>query len=1053
MNVSKDQNTQNRGIIAWFSDNHVAANILMMFLIIVGSIKMSTTTREIFPSIDPRIISVTVPYPGATPEDVEDGITKRVEEAVIGIQGIKRVRSTASESLGSIIIELEDFTDDEQVLNDVETEVKRLNNFPPQDAEEIIITRSKPQDVVLSLVVHGQLSDKSLRDWAEVVRDDLIQLDQVSLVELSGAPNREISIEVSEENLRKYNLTLGQIAQKVSENSVDIPGGVLRTKASEVLVRVQERRYFGDEFKNIVIRNDLKGDLLRLKDIAKIQDDFEDTKLISQFNGEPAVFIQVSRSEAQDVLKIENDIKKYLQNLEIPQELSISVWKNGTDILRARIGLLARNAIMGFVLVFICLLLFLDLKLAVWTSLGIPISFLGGIFLATLLGVTLNMISLFALIVVLGIVVDDTIVAGESIFSEQQNGKEGVQASLDGINKIRAPVTIGVFTTIAAFAPLLFSTGILGQILKPIPFIVISVLLVSLLEAFLILPAHLSSPKTWSLGIFAIMRNRVTVFLNKFIDQILIPFLHLALKLRYLTVTINICVCIIAFTLLSSGVIRFIFFPQIEGDEINVTLEMQPGTPFEITRKNAEKIIRAAYDIEEKFSQDMSEDKGIFKNIAYRVGTIASDAGPGGETPGATDSHVAQIELELVPSGQRSISSSDIERQWQKKVGEIPGVKKLAFESSLVGGGNDIDIQLSHRDDKILKKASVILKQEIEKLEGVSEVVSSIENGKKEFIFQLNETGLVAGLTPSSIGRQIRNAFFGQEVDRIQRDSNEVKVMVRYPKEERESLETLSKMRIALPNGERASLNTMAIIYEQYSPNQIKRVDGRRVVSVTADVDEAVLTPNEVLSIIKNNILPELLDRHQGLSYSLEGDSRDQQDDLKALGKNMLIALLAIFVLLAGQLRSYSKPIIIVLTIPLGIAGSIFGHMILGFDLSFISLFGIVALSGVVINDSVVLIDYYNRMHITGMSAYDACVQAVRRRFRPILLTTLTTSLGLLPILLETSLQAQFIIPMAVSLACGIVFASIFLIFFIPSLILVTEDCKNVLKNILYRNY
>ena len=1043
MSSPEQQNSDHKGLIAWFANNHVAANILMLFLVAVGLIKLTTSVREIFPSIDVKIISISVPYPGATPEDIEDSITKRVEEAVIGIQGVKRVRSDASEGVGVVTVELEDFIDGTQVLNDVETEVDRLNNFPPLNAEEVTIVKSKPQDVVMSLVVHGALPEKSLRDWAERVRDEVIQLDHISLVELVGAPAHEISIEVSEENLRKYSLTIAEIAQKVERFSVDLPGGTLRTKGGEVLVRVQERRYFGNEFSDIVIRSNPDGSLLRLAEIATIRDEFEDTKRISEFNGEPAVFIQVSRSKSQDVLKIEESVRGYLEAVQLPEELSVSIWKNSTDILRARMSLMTRNAIMGFVLVFICLLLFLDLKLAVWTSLGIPISFLGGIFIATSLGVTVNMISLFALIVVLGIVVDDTIVAGESIFSEQEAGKKGIKATLDGIAKIKSPVTVGVLTTVAAFAPLLFSTGILGQILRPIPFIVIAVLLVSLFEAFLILPSHLANSNKWSMGLLAKGRRAVSKTLDTFMDVILLPFARLAFNMRYLTVVVSLGVCALAFIFLTSGTIRFVFFPQIEGDEINVTLEMQPGTPFEVTQRYAMRIMDAAEKTRQDYDANMPDGESAYKNIALRVGTIAGLSGPGGETAGASSSNVAQVELELVPSENRNVSSGEVERKWQSYVGEIPGAKKLAFESSLVGGGNDIDIQLAHRDDEVLSKAASVLKEQMAALKGVSEVVDSAEKGKREFVFNLTKTGLATGLTPADIGSQLRNAFYGREVDRIQRGSNEVKVIVRYPQSQRETLSTINKMRITLPNGEQADLNTMATISEKYSPTTIKRVDGRRIVSVTGDVDEGVVTPNEVVATITKTMLPDILNRYPGLSYTLEGDSRDQQDDLKILGKNMLIAVMIIFVMLAGQLRSYTKPFIILMTIPLGIAGAIFGHMLLGFDFSFLSLFGIVALSGVVVNDSVVLVDYYNRILKTGITPFDGCLEAIQRRFRPILLTSLTTSLGLLPILLETSLQAQFIIPMAVSLACGIIFASALLIFMVPCLILIVEDIKN----------
>ncbi|MEM6810846.1 MAG: efflux RND transporter permease subunit [Pseudomonadota bacterium] len=1038
-----DEQKPGSRLVAWFADNVAAANILMIFLIVAGLGSISTMVREIFPSIDPRIINVTVVYPGATPQDVESGVTRRVEEAVIGIQGVQRVESNAQEGVGIVTIELEDFINGEEVLNDVETEISALQDFPPENAEDVTIVKVKAKSEVLSLVVKGDVAPIILRDWAEIVKDDILALPEVSLVEISGTPQREISIEIPENQLRRYDLTVGEVAERVRAFSIDFPAGTLQTGASEIIVRVQDRRYFGQEFQDVVIRSNVDGTLLRLGDIATIKDGFEDKDLLNQYNGQNAVFVDVSRSDSQDTLEIESAIRNYLETLELPDEITTTIWKNETIILKERINLLARNAILGYILVFIALLLFLDLKLAFWTSLGIPISFLGGLFLASLAGVSINMISLFALIVVLGIVVDDAIVSGESIFHEHETGKSKYP-TLRGIQRVQAPVTIGVLTTIAAFSPLIFSTGVLGQILQPIPIIVISVLLLSLVEAFLILPAHLRHPKKWSMGLLAIIRSKVSKGLEWFIDKIIEPMAHLFFAGRYVFIVIVFLIIGFAISQVTSGNLKFIFFPQIESDEIRVNLELPVGTNFEKTKFHTDQIIDAFYELSDELSPPGQK---LYENIATSIGVSFGDrGGPASTSSESISSHLSEITVELVGSDERTIAAREISQKWRQAIPEIPQVENLTFQSSLVTAGADINIEISHRDGNILENVSEILKQQIADMEGMSEVVDSLEPGKKEFVYELTDAGLAAGLTPFDIGQQLRDLFRGRSVDRIQRGSNEIEIFVRYPENLRESLSTLEQIRIRLPSGERAPINVIASIEERFSPTVIKRVDGRQVVSITGNVDESLLTPDEALSKIEKEFYEPLADQYPGLSYVLAGQNADQRSDLSTLGKNMLIALMIIFVMLTSLLRSYTKPFIIMLTIPLGIAGAIYGHMLLGFNLSFISLFGIVALTGVVINDSVVLVDYFNKLATErpDLDLYDRAMTALKRRFRPILLTTLTTSLGLFPMLLETSLQAQFIIPMAVSLACGIIFASTILIFFIPALLIIFGDFENL---------
>lgn len=1033
-----------RGIIAWFSHNHVAANILMMLFLIGGLISVADMRTETFPSIDPKTIVISVPYPGATPYEVADSITSRVEEALSGTEGVKRIASTASEGYGSIVVELEDFADSDDVYNDVETSVNSLSDFPPEDAERPVVTKTKVTPNVLSLAIHGDVPEATLKFWAETIEEELLELPGVALTTLRGIRNYQISVEVSEETLRSYDLSLQDIRNAIARFSIDVPAGTIESSQGDVLLRIQEKGATGEDFEKMVLRTLPDGSSLRLGDIAHVVDGFEDSNLISKYNNEPAAFIDVARSATEDTLHVAAVAKDYLNSVKLPQGLHISLQADATEVLKDRISLMMRNAILGFMLVFVILLLFLDMKLAFWTSAAIPVSFLGGLMVIYFLGYSINMISLFALIVTLGIVVDDAIVMGESIFEAQEEEPKNKDAALKGIKHVIAPVTIGVLTTMAAFAPLIFSTGTLGQIIKFIPIVVIPILAVSLLEAYFILPAHLSNPKRWSTGIVADIRNRFAQWLEYFITHYLLPLSHFTMKWRYATLTVFIGLSIVTAALFSSGTIRFIFFPQIEGDEVSISVTMEEGTPFAVTQDTMLHIEREVNAVRDQLSSNTSSP---FESIALSIGQVSNGGhGPGGNARSNNANHIGQIKIQLVPSDFREQSSSQIERMIRTRIEHFPNIKTLEFKSSLIGEEADIEVELAHNDEAILNQAAEELKTALKNINGTKEVDDSFELGKTEFVFELTEEGLAVGLTPSELGTQLRNAFFGVEAQRFQRGRSEVIVYVRYPKAQRESLTGLQNARIRLSDGSEVPLSSVARIKKQFGYSKIYTVNGRRIVSVTSDIDNAITTPTDVMNELSTIILPDLLARHTGLSYSFEGESREQGEDMASLGRNMLMAMLIIYVLLGAQLRSYIQPVVIMTAIPFGIVGAIWGHFLLGYDVSFISMFGIVALSGVVVNDSVVLMDYYNLQKANNYTTANALNSSVGRRFRPILLTTLTTSLGLLPMLLETSLQAQFLIPMVVSLATGILFSTFVILLFIPALIMIMDDIKHLVE-------
>jgi len=1023
-----------KGLIAWFANNHVAANILMMLFLVGGIFSVSNMRTETFPSIDPKLITIAVPYPGATPFEVADSITSRVEEALIGTEGVKRLSSKASEGYGLVTVELEDFANGDDVYNDVETAVTSLSDFPPQDAERAIITKAKITPEVLNIALHGDVPEATLKYWAETIEDELKQLQGIALTSISGIRDYQISIEVPEETLRRYGLSIADVGNAVRAYSVDVPGGTIESSRGDILLRVQEKGRIGADFEKIVLTTLEDGSRLTLGNIARIDDGFEDVNLISKYNGERAAFITISRSANEDTLTIANIAKDYISAVQLPDGLKISLQNDETIPLNDRINLMVRNSILGFMLVFIILLLFLDLKLAFWTSIAIPVSFLGGLMCIYFLGYSINMISLFALIVVLGIVVDDAIVTGESIFEAQEKDKsisEG-QRVLKGVRNVIAPVTIGVSTTIAAFAPLLFSTGTLGEIIKFIPIVVIPILVVSLIEAYFILPSHLSHPGRWSKGIMAVIRDRFADGLAWFIAKVLMPVSRFTMQWRYVTFVLFAGFLWITITMFQTGIIRFVFFPQVEGDKVTVRVTMEEGAPFALTENAVLNIEKEVLDLQSKLSQNNPDP---FESVSVSIGEISSDSNPGASASSSNANNIGQVKIALVQSDLRNQSAPGIENLIRKRIENFPNIETLEFESSLIGESADIEIELAHPDENVLDAAAKDLKNAIALIEGTQDIDDSFELGKTEYVFELTDEGFAVGLTPAALGEHLRFAFFGQEVQRFQRGRSEVIVYVRYPKHQRDQLSTLESTRIRLEDGREVPLSSVANIREQLGYSRINTVNGRRVVSVTADVDYSVATPTDVIANLREQVLPDIEARYSGLSSSFEGESREQAED---------IALLLIYVLLGSQLRSYIQPVVIMAAIPFGIVGAIWGHYLLGYDVSFISMFGMVALTGVVVNDSVVLMDYYNKQKIAGLEVHDAMLKAVARRFRPILLTSLTTSLGLLPMLLETSLQAQFLIPMVVSLATGIIFATFVILLLIPALILIMRDIKHL---------
>ena len=1028
-----------RGLVASFAYNSVAGNLVMAVMLLGGFFAGLNLTAQVFPTIDPGIITVTVPYPGATPTEVAEGITRRVEEAVLGIDGVDRVVSKASENSGIVTVELKDFVDGTRVRDDVESAVEQIADFPPEDAEQPDIVRTETISDVMTMVVAGEVSEMELRRAAELMEEELLALPSVSLVSMVGSRDYEISIEVSEEALRRYGLTINQVAMAVRASSLNLASGELRTEAGDLLLRTNTKRERGEEFEDIVLRADPDGTLLRLGDVANVRDGFADVDLIHEYNGRQALFVRVQKSEAEDVLDIAAEIKAWYPTFQPPPGVDIAIWQDETEILEQRLSLLLRNGALGFTLVFLFLVVMLDLRLAFWVAMGVPISFLGAFLFFDFFDVNLNMVSLFALIIVLGVVVDDAVVVGENISAEQEAGLVGPEASIAGTHGVLQPVLVGVLTTMAAFAPLLFVTGTFGQILGVVPIVVITVLTMSLIEAFFILPSHLAHSGKWSRWPLDAFQDAVARGVRHFRDNIVAPAIARAVRFRYLTLVVSLVVLGGSLALVVTNQVRFIFFPDLEGNSLNATIEFPVGTPFAVTKAAAERMVAAAHAV--------NEDSGgtAFESISSTIGgrSGGGESGPGGARRMNIASNIAAVELQMRPEPPRTQSAAELNRLWRERTGEIPGVERLSFVAQLFGPGADVEYELSHQDDATLEAAVEAMKTAYRGYGTLYEIQDSVSLGKRQYDIELTPAGEAAGLTPAEVARQLRRNFFGDEVQRIQRGRSELKVMVRYPDDQRRSTQDLFNVRVRLADGAEAPLSSVARVTESRSFSSIDRVDGRRIVTVSAEVDTERATPTEMNDLIVSDVIPDLQRRFPGLQVSQSGFGREQAQDLGSLAGLLPVALLVIFALLASQLRSYVQPLIILVAVPFGAGGALIGHWILGYNLSFISIFGMVALSGVVVNDSLVLVDRYNRLLRAGdMSPAEAIVAAARRRFRAIFLTTATTALGLTPMLFETNTQAQFLVPMAVSLATGIVFASVIILFLVPALVMIREDLR-----------
>ncbi|MGB3471353.1 MAG: efflux RND transporter permease subunit [Erythrobacter sp.] len=1040
----EDRARDRKGVIAFMAGNGVASNLLMIAMLVAGLMAFTRIVQEVFPESSLDTISVSVNYPGATPAEIEQSVVQRIEEAVEAIEGVDTITATASEGKGTVNVKLETGVDIAKALDEVKSEVDQIQTFPVE-ADEPDIRELTTRSVVMRIALFGEVSERSLKETAFALEDRIASLPEVSYVETSSVRDYQIFIDVPQDRLRALGLSLPEIARIVGQSSLDSSAGSLETTDEEVRLRTVGQNYEQSDFEDIILVTTGEGDLLRLGDVATVTDGFEDTDLIARFNDQPVAFVDVYRTSDERVLDVADAVKVMLaQDYDPPQGVDYAIWNDQSQILADRYELLLRNAGFGLILVLVALTLFLDLRLAFWSAVGIGATFTGAIFVLDLIGSSINMFSLFGFILALGLVVDDAVVVGENIYAERERGRSGLGAAIAGAQRVRIPVIFAVLTSMVSVLPVLAVGGTIGKITADVPLVVVAVLGLSLVEALLVLPHHLSNLP--AAGVHA--GNIVTRFFERiqtavdqrfkaFVEGPLSTALQFSVKLPFVVISGAVALLIIMVAMLQSGIIKSSFFPDIEGDVVAASIELPAGATIERTSLVAQKLRAAADRTLARYSSEEEREAGArpaFVDAIYSaVGQRTLDTGPGG-TQSQNGSNIATVEIALKTGDERPVSAGEIEDAWREEIGDLPEVRSLSITSDEVSFGAAVNVQLFDSDKGVLDEARKRVMAGIRRINGTYDVESDQDAGLREIELRLKPEARTLGLTLEDVAGQVRAAFFGAEAVRVQRGRQDVRVYVRLPAEERNAIADVDRLRIQVPAGGFTTLAAVAEATFTEAPATIRREDGRRAVTITAQVNEAAISGDDANAFIEAEIMPGIVADFPTLQYEFGGAQEQQKESFADLGGAFLIALITIYGLLAIPFRSYTQPLVIMAAIPFGLIGALFAHLLLGISLGILSLFGVTALAGVIINGSLVMIDFFNENLANGMDEDEAIVDAAKSRFRPIMLTALTTFLGVAPITFETSKQAQFLIPMSASLGFGVLIGTALLMLVIPAL-------------------
>ena len=1031
------------GFVRWITTHPVAVNLTMIFIIVAGLASATSITQKTFPDVSLDVIEIGVVYSGASPAEIEQSVVRPIEEQLSGIEGVDEITGSALEGRGSVQLSLLLGEDVSSTLDEVKNEVDRITSFPEDAEAPTVIELSQPERV-LELSLHGNASPHVLKTEAERLQDGISRLDGVSHVQLANVLDDQVTIEVNRSMLVTHGRTMQDIGAIVGANSVELPAGVLETDTLSAPLRTLGRKRVKADFEAIVIATDGRGGKVRLGDIATVIDAFEDVDFRPGFDGKPTASVNVYRVGTEQVLELVDVTRAYVREVfepSLPEGINVTLWQNEAQELQNRLDLLIRNAFIGLILVILCLTLFLDFRLAAWAAAGIGIAFVATFIVMAFFGITINMISLFGFILAIGIVVDNAIVIGENVYSNAEKGLDSVEAAVTGTQRMAVPVIFSALTTVVAFTPLLQLPGLVGKFLGDIPRIVIIVLLLSLLQSLFLLPRNLASIDFSAdhrpnvvLRVLARLRGSINAALRRFIDGPLHGMLTFSTNRWMVPLAAVIAMMILTIALVKHGYVKFSFFPAVEGSFVTADIEMADGTAFTRTEFVAEAVRLAAIDAGEAIARDaVGLSSAPIEGISVVVGQGASTSGPNGGV-GRLGSTRATVVVRLLDAENRQFPTSDYERLWRERIGDQAGVRRLNLSSSIVNAGDAIALEISLPDGRDIRPVVDAVRTSLSRLPGVYDLRDDASVGRLEYTFELTDEARVYGVSVADLALQFRHAFFGYEATRVQRGGDDVRVVVRLPDAERARLSDLADTRIRTASGELVALGTLAHVAEGSGPTAILRRNGRTITTVGGDVDNSISTAQEVNTHIKDVILPELAIEYPDLIVEFGGEQRTQGNAGAALGKAFALALFVIFALLALIFRSYVQPIIVMAAIPLGLIGAVAGHLLLGIPLGLLSIIGIIGLSGVVINNSLVMVDLFNEYLARGYGTRYAVREGTKDRFRPILLTSVTTFLGVFPLIMETSLQAQFLIPLAVSIGYGVLFGTLIIVLSVPAL-------------------
>ena len=1034
------------GPIAFMASNRVAANLLMVSILAAGLVALMGLEREAWPTVPFNTIEVSVAYPGAQPEEVEESIIVKIEEQVEALEDVKAVKSLAAPGLASVRAELKTGADIGEVMDEVKSAVGRIQSFPGA-AERPQFREMDNRTSMIRLIVFGDIPERSLKELAYQIEDELGSLPNVSNVATTGARNYEISIEVPLARLRALGLTLDDVADAVRRSSLDLSAGSIDTRDAAVRVRTVGQNYDQFDFEEIVVLARHDGTVVRLGDIANVRDAFQNTDLILRHQGHPALFVEVYRADGEQVMDVAEAVHEHIADVivpSLPDDVGITIWNDDSQTYSERADILRKNGLLGILLVFIALALFLEIRLAMWVVIGLITSGIGALAVMLSFGLAINTISLFSFVLAVGVIVDDAIVVAEYIHYERMRGTPGLVAAIRGTRRIKKALTFAVLTSVAAFTPLLFIPGGIGEVWGALPVIVIGMLLISLVEALLILPNHLShlqgpewKPSNVVDRFFARIRETVDRWLNRFLAGPLDRALRFATNAPGVVMAGMVGLFVVSLSLVPAGIVPTTFAPVVESDFVTATLEMPDGTTAERTYEVAMDLERAGRRVLERLDRDRPEGApSLLSGVIVTVGQRPRLEG-GGLDPTPTmnpEANIATVEFKLLSAQQRDMSTIAIMQAWREEVGILPYVRGIAFSGELIDLGSPVAAALSHPDPERLAEIADSVVDGLRSVSGVFDVRSDHTPGVGEIQLELRPEARTLGLTVEEMAQQARAAFFGVEVLRVQRHREEVRVYARLPDDERDALTDVEGYLIRTRSGGEVPLSHVASMTMGTSPPLIRRQDGQRVVTVTADVDESVISGGESNDILENTILAQLIAANPELTYSFGGEQQQQLESLDALYRGFLLAMFAIFALLALSLGSYIKPFLVMAIIPFGLIGVVLGHLVLGIAISAASFLGFFGLSGVVINDSLVMIDFIHQRLREGADPKTAIIDGAKGRFRPIFLTSVTTFLGFTPLILERAIQAQFLVPFAASLGVGIMFSTAILMMLVPAL-------------------